>query len=245
MNQLKNKVAIITGASRGIGKTIAQYLANEGVNLALCSRNDVDLNIITDKVKHKENTIKLFHQKVDIAEEIQVQNFINEVIQQFGNVDYLINNAGIYKRDPLIDIPLEDWDKIMNTNLKGTFLFMKYLIPHMKKNQSGHIINIASLASNIAIPETALYCTSKFALKGLSLSAKEELRNYGIKLTIIYPGSVDTDIWNSFEARVQRSKMINPEEIAENLILMLKTGDLITIDELIVNPIEGKLAIKD
>lgn len=235
---LNGKVAIVTGGNRGIGKAISKMLLKEGVNLAICSKSGKDLDLI-----EKELTIATKNpplcRTVDIRKGEEVSSFIREIHQSFGKIDILINNAATIRTGLIEEMTEEDWELLIDTNLKGPFLTMKNVIPYMKQRSSGSIINICSGLSKTAYPNFSIHCASKFGLRGMSLAIKKELRKDNIQIMILNPSSVDTDIWNYIEGDYNHEKMVSSDEVAASVLFMLKNSKNCTIDELDIAPRQG------
>ncbi|MGD9580208.1 MAG: SDR family oxidoreductase [Vampirovibrionia bacterium] len=235
------KVVIVTGAKRGIGKAISKTFARESFNLALCSLDPDGVKSVLEEINAENKDITVLYQNLDVSDESDVKDFIAAVIDEFGKIDVLINNAGVVRTGSVEKMSEDDWDLVLDTNTKGPFLMMKHVIPHMKNNKSGHIINVTSIASKSGLRGFGAYCSSKFALLGLSLSVKEELRKDNIQLTIVSPGAVDTDIWEYIEGDFDHTKMVTSEDIANAVLFAVKNSNSCTVDEIQVTPKLGKV----
>ncbi|MDJ0597295.1 MAG: SDR family oxidoreductase [Crocosphaera sp.] len=235
---LHGKVAIVTGGKRGIGKAISKKLLKEGVKLAICSKNGEGLDLLEKELKMVTDNYPLCR-IVDIRKGAAVSSFIQEVYRSFGKIDILINNAATIRTGLIEDMTEEDWELLIDTNLKGPFLTMKYVIPYMKENSSGSIVNICSGLSKTGYPNFSIHCASKFGLRGMSLAVKEELRKDNIRIMILNPSSVDTDIWNYIGGDYNRKKMVSSDEVAASVLFMLKNSTNCTIDELDIAPGKG------
>lgn len=226
MGKLDKKVAIVTGSGRGIGKAIALKLASEGAKLILTARSKNEI----DKVcKEAKNAIAI---KCDVSKEEDVKNVIRKAIDKFGRIDILVNNAGVGYWGNVIDTKIEEFDEMMNINVRGVFLFTKIVLPYMIKQKEGFIINIASIAGKQASPGLAGYCASKFAVVGFSQALFQEVRNYGIRVCCVCPGSVDTKMHSSKD----KSWMLKPEDIAKAVFDVLMQDKRAMISELIIRP---------
>lgn len=208
---LKGKTAIVTGASRGIGRSIALHLAQEGCNLVLTATNK-------EKLKQTENEVKkkgadAIHVAGDIRKSEDVKRIVKEALKQFGKIDIVINNAGVAVRKKLEKTSEKEYDWIMDVNLKGIFLMCKEVVPLMKK-QGGVIVNISSGAGQHGIPTLAVYCASKFAVIGLTEALAAE--NDNIKVYAVCPGSVDTDMYHSLFPG--RPASLDPEDVAKKVM---------------------------
>lgn len=229
---LKDKVVIVTGGKRGIGKAISIQLTEQGANLAICAKNQEGLEKLQEELLSINKEIKVLCKAVNVCIPEEVNTFIKEVKQTFGHIDILINNAAIIIPGLLHEIDISDWDNLINTNLKGPFLCMKYVIPDMKERHSGHIINIGSIATKNGFPNFSLYCSSKFGLRGMTIAVREEVRADNIHVSLINPGFVDTEMWDQIPGEHYNQLMITPKEIANTVIYILKNSDKCTIEEL-------------
>jgi 3-hydroxybutyrate dehydrogenase len=192
MSDLKDKTAVVTGASRGIGKAIALNLAREGANLAICARN---AKLLADVKQEAESFgIKCFQQVADVSSEKAVTDFIQAAIREVGDADILVNNAGIYVTEPIANHPLDAWQQVIDTNLTGPFLLSRALIPPMVKRGWGRIVNISSISGKVAEIYGSAYSASKFGLIGLTQALALETAKHGITVNAICPGWVATDM---------------------------------------------------
>lgn len=192
MNDLKNKVAIVTGASRGIGRAIALRLAQSGANLAICARSWQALS----DVKSAAETfgIKCFAKVADVSSEPAVVDFVEAARDAVGDPDILVNNAGIYVTEPIADHPLHSWQAVIDTNLTGPFLMSRAAIPFMIEKNWGRIVNISSISGKVAEIYGSAYSASKFGLIGLTQALALETAKFGITVNAICPGWVSTDM---------------------------------------------------
>lgn len=231
--RLKNKVAIITGGSSGIGKATALLFAKEGAKVAIA-------NIDKKKCKGTVNEIvskggKAIFVKCDVSSSKDVKEMINKVSQKFGTINILFNNAGIYQEDKYVhELPEELWDKTIDTNLKGVFLCSKYAIPIMKK-KGGAIINTSSSLGIVAEPESPAYCSSKSAVIHLTKVMALEYAKDNIRVNCVCPGPIDTPMFRkSFKNKKEAENYIKnhtitgrigkPEEVAK-VVLFLASDD--------------------
>lgn len=219
------KTAIITGAGRGIGKETALLLAKNGLNIAVCSRTQCEIDSVIEEIKKlKNNNINAFGMKCDVSKPLEVNQLVQKTIDRFEGVDILVNNAGIAFISKLIDTSEEQWDKTIDINLKGTFLSTKAVLPFMLRNGSGVIINVSSGAGKIGFPNISAYCASKFGMIGLTESLAWEVSDTKILVMAICPGEVNTRMQEDLDKeyhRENKSKMLRPEQIAQRIVEMI------------------------
>lgn len=239
MNSLKNKIVWVTGAGRGIGKAIAKAFGREKAILALSSRTIEEIKSVSESINQKGGEARPF--RCDVSSESEIINTVGKIEKTFGNINILINNAGVVKFVPLVETSAEDWDQMMNINLKGAFLCTKKILPSMIEQRDGHIINIVSVAGIQPFRTSSAYCASKYGLMGLTAVTREEVREHNIKVTAIIPGAVDTPIWNNIGGDFDRSKMIPPEDIAQIVISACKQTKKTLVEDIIIRPVSGNL----
>ncbi|NIP30550.1 MAG: SDR family NAD(P)-dependent oxidoreductase [Candidatus Dadabacteria bacterium] len=234
---MNKKVAVITGASRGIGRAIALELAKDNYFLALCSRNKKNLEKLGSELKQINDSFIL--SSFDIREENKVAQFIREIVKKADNINILINNAGIASVSKIEDTEVDNWDEIIDTNLKSTFLMVKHCLPNM--SDGDQIINIGSNASKIGFPNWSAYCASKFGVLGFTNALREEVRGRGIRVSAVLPGPTKTDIWENLDGNWNKDIMMNPEIIAKTVLSVINQPDGANIDEIDIVPTVGKL----
>ncbi|MEW6046531.1 MAG: SDR family NAD(P)-dependent oxidoreductase [Bacillota bacterium] len=187
---LDGKVALVTGASRGIGRSVAVRLAHEGARVALFARTESDLRAVAAEVESAGSQALVI--AGDGRKEEDVARAVDKTAGKLGRLDILVINAGVGKYGPLEAFSAEEYDWIMDTNMRSTFLFARYGIPHLKRQGAGHVVVVASVAGKKGLPNEAVYCASKHAQVGFAQALDYELRPHGIKVTTIAPGGVNT-----------------------------------------------------
>lgn len=223
MADLKGKVALITGASRGIGKAIAMTLAKEGINLSLASRDKKSLDEAADEIR-KHSSVKILAVPTDVTIQDNLENLVDKTIKEFGKIDILINNAGISSQHPFHKQPLDDIEKLMRTNLFGYVMCTRLVIPHMVKNNGGAIINIVSGSTLVDPPPRnfIVYTSLKWALRAFTKGLFWEMRDLGIKVTSILPGVTDTALTGSLDkATIEPSRLMTTEAIEKAVLFAL------------------------
>jgi len=234
---LKNKVAIITGSRRGIGKAIALALAKAGANVVVSDINLDDCNKVVEEIKAiNGNALAV---KADVSNPEDVSQMINLTTEKFGKVNILINNAGIYMQKSFTDVTEQDFDRILNINLKSVFLCSKAAVPEMIKQGKGKIINIASIAGQVGFADSSAYCASKGAIINITRELALELAQYKINVNAIGPGVIETDMTKNLLknkatkeallANIPLNRIGKPEDIANAaLFLASDNSDYIT-----------------
>jgi 3-oxoacyl-[acyl-carrier protein] reductase len=230
---LAGQVAVVTGAGRGIGAAIARKLAGMGARTVLCARNRASLEAVAAQISKAGGQAEIA--ECDVQDLASVEKMAQKVEQSLRRIDILVNNAGIgVFGKPLHDLSPEAWDRTLNTNLRGVFYCMRSFAPIMIREKAGHIINISSLAGKNPVPNGAAYAASKWGLNGLSYSAAEELRSYGIRVSVVCPGSVDTDL-SPHEGKDPR-KMLQPEDVAHVVAMLVTQSPQSFASEVLLRP---------
>ncbi len=211
---LKGKTAIVTGSGKGIGKSIALDLAKEGCNVVVTSRTKTDISSVVKEIKSLGS--KALGVVSDVSDYESVKNVVTEAMKAFGKIDILVNNAGIALKKDFLETEKEEWDRIIDINVKGVFNFTKDVMPIMKIQKSGVIINISSGAGKTGIPGLSVYCASKFALVGFTEAIAQEVEGDDIKVFCLCPGSTDTGMFSSLFPGVEA--VSRPEDISKQVL---------------------------
>ncbi len=229
---LEGRVALVTGASRGIGRAIAQTLGRMGAMLSLCARDTQKLQSVRHDLEAEGARVLAL--LADVSRPEDIKSLVQTTERSLGSIEILVNNAGIGHFAPIQESSEEDWDATLDTNLKAVFLLSKAVAPGMISRRSGHIINIASLAGKNAFAGGSIYCASKWGLLGLTQCAAEDLRPYGIRVSAVCPGSVATDF--SPHSGKDPGKMLQPEDVAHAVEMILTQAQQSFISEVLLRP---------
>jgi 3-oxoacyl-[acyl-carrier protein] reductase len=225
---LGQKVAVVTGGGHGIGAAIARKLAAMGATTVICGRNRARLEQTAGEIPCESLVC-------DVSDWNSVAGLAERIKQTFGRLDILVNNAGISGfGGPLHTVPLENWDAVFNTNLRGVFYTVRAFVPLMIAGGGGDIINISSISGKNPLPNGAAYAASKWGLNGLSYSLAEELRGHKIRVSVISPGSTNTEL-SPHEGKDPR-KMLQPEDVAHVVEMMVTQSGQSFASEVVLRP---------
>lgn len=230
--RLKDKVAVITGAGAGIGKSIAEVFAREGSATVVSSRREINGRPVADGIV--KNGGKAVFIRCDVSLEEEVKNLIRQTTEVFGRIDVLVNNAGVNFVKPFADVRPDDWDRVMGTDLRGTYLCTWYALPHMLKQGMGSIINITTVHTIACLPGAAPYDAAKWGVVGFTKSLAVEYASRNIRINALSPGLIDTQIWDDIKAaapdldrcmtywrsNIPTGRVGTPEEIAKAAVFL-------------------------
>lgn len=235
-----NKVVIIMGASSGIGEATAHLLAERGAKLVLAARRLDRLEAI--QAKHPEADIVI--QQADVTDYKAVEAVVKTALDTFGTIDVLFNNAGIMPTAPLVDGRRDEWQAMLDVNVTGVLNGIAAVLPIMERQQSGHIIATDSVAGHVVYPESAVYCGTKFAVRAIMEGLRQEQRENNVKSTIISPGAVQTELYNTISDKqaaqalheAQTEWGLTSEDVAEAVVYAIDTPDRVSVSNLIIRP---------
>lgn len=225
--------AVITGATKGIGKAIAIKLAQSGYNLVLLARNESDLKFLKQELSFNDAEILIY--AVDCAEKSQIVDFLAKAEMDFGFVDVLVNNVGVYQPGSILDEKDESFENQQNINVNACYYFSKFFAKKMREAKKGHVFNICSVASKEVIPNAGSYCVTKAAMLSLNNVLRQELAAFNVKVTAILPGSTKTASWEG--TTIPDEKFVQPEDIADTLFNVLQLSKGANVDEVIIKPL--------
>jgi NAD(P)-dependent dehydrogenase (short-subunit alcohol dehydrogenase family) len=230
---LSTQVAVVTGAGRGIGAAIARKLASMGAFTLLCGRTVAPLQATAAAISASGGRAEAM--ECDVTDLSSVEQFASRITSRSRQVDILVNNAGVGQfGGPLHQLTPEGWEKVLNTNLRGVYYMIRAIAPLMIERGAGHIVNISSLAGKNALPNGAAYAASKWGLNGLTYSVAEELRLHNIRVSVVCPGSVDTEL--SPHTGKNPSKMLRPDDVAHVVAMLVTQAPQSFTSEVLLRP---------
>jgi NADP-dependent 3-hydroxy acid dehydrogenase YdfG len=231
--------AVITGGTKGIGRAVAEALATEGYDLAICSRTADDLRAMKKDFDTRFTDIKILIKAVDVRKKNEILSFAQLIENEWGRVDVVVNNAGVFLPGQIQNEAVGVLEQLIETNLYSAYYLTRALLPLMIAQKKGHIFNLCSVASVKAYPNGGSYGISKFALMGFSQNLREELKTQGIKVTSILPGATWSDSWSGFEAPEER--LMQARDIGEAVVSALRMSTSAVIEEILIRPQLGDL----
>ncbi|UHG92751.1 SDR family oxidoreductase [Spirosoma oryzicola] len=234
---VENKTVIISGASRGIGRSTAMLLAQHGANVIVTARNADDLNELQVEATQGSVRGKIIVAPGDVSNESAMAAVVKTAYDQFGRIDVVINNAGYGIFKNVDEISVEEWDSLMATNVKGTFLLTKAALPILKAQGSGHIVVVASDVAKRTFAGGSLYTASKYAQEAFMGALRKEVRPFGIKVTGIYSGLVDSHFHAKGHGHETSTHYLQSEDMAESMLFIISRPAHVVIDEFMVHPL--------
>lgn len=240
---IKDKVAIVTGASSGIGYATALALSKAGAKVAIGARR-------IDKLSELENEIikngsQAFSQKLDVTKKSECDSFVKSVIEKWGDIDILVNNAGLMPLSFIKNLKVDEWDQMIDVNIKGVLYCTAAVIPYMLEKKSGHIVNISSVAGRIVFPSGSVYCATKHAVTALSEGLRQEFSTRkNIRVTCIEPGVVSTELTKTitdeslkdFVENTKKMQSLSAKDIANAIIYAVEAPDHVNVNEVLIRP---------
>lgn len=247
MQNIKGKVVVITGASSGLGEATARLLSAEGATVVLGARRADRLKALADELTaHGGQAIAM---TTDVADRNQVKKLADAAVEKFGRVDVMINNAGLMPQSPLERLKIDEWDRMIDVNLKGVLYGIAAVLPHMQRQKSGHIINVSSVAGHKVGPGFTVYAATKFAVRALSEGLRQEVKPYNIRTTVISPGAVATELPNSVSDATTAERIhqfykdmaIPADSFARTVAFAISQPEEVDINEILFRPTRQEL----
>lgn len=243
MNEnISGKVVVITGASSGNGEATARYLAERGAIVVLAARRQDRIDALEQELVAAGYQAKAV--KTDVSDKAQVKHLVDTAAASFGKVDVILNNAGLMPLAPLEDLKIEEWDQMIDVNLKGTLYGIAAVLPHMKKQKSGQIINVSSVYGHKLGPDATVYCATKFGVRALSEGLRQEVKPYNIRTTVISPGAVATELLDHIsdkEIQAQTQDFVSQiaipaESFARMVAFVINEPEEVDVNEILFRP---------
>ncbi|MNB93085.1 putative oxidoreductase [compost metagenome] len=241
MANIQNKIVIITGASSGIGEATAKELASKGAKLVLAARREDRLQKLQQEIE--SNGGQAVYKVTDVSSYEQMEELAEYAINEFGKIDVLVNNAGVMPLSPVHEKKINEWNAMIDINIKGVLYGIAAVLPSMRERKEGHIINVSSIAGHLVFPASAVYSGTKFAVRAITEGLRIEECGNNIRTTIISPGSIDTELTQAISGAELKSAIdenmkiaINPASIARTIAFAIEQPADVAVNEMIVRP---------
>jgi NADP-dependent 3-hydroxy acid dehydrogenase YdfG len=246
-NNIEGKVVVITGASSGLGEATARLLSKQGASVVLGARRTDRLQSLTDELSQSGG--KALTVTTDVTRREQVKNLVDVAVQKFGRIDVMINNAGLMQQSPLERLKVEEWDNMIDINIKGVLYGIAAALPHMQRQKSGHIINVSSVAGHKVTPAGTVYCATKHAVRVISEGLRQEVKPYNIRTTVISPGAVATELPSHITdhdsatgiQKFYEGYAIPADSFARTVVFAMSQPDDVDINEILFRPTRQEL----
>ena len=246
-NNIEGKVVVITGASSGLGEATARLLSSQGASVVLGARRVDRLKSLADELTQKGG--KALAVATDVTNSDQVKSLVAASVQKFGRIDVMINNAGLMPLSLIERLKIDDWNRMIDVNIKGVLYGIAAALPHMKKQKSGHIINVSSVAGHEVRPGSVVYSATKHAVRVISEGLRQEVKPYNIRTTVISPGAVATELPNSITEpdvaeniqKFYEEFAIPAESFAQAVLYAMSQPDEVDINEILFRPTRQEL----
>jgi len=229
---IKNKTALVTGASRGIGKSISVALAESGARVILSARDTRRLETVRKEINDKGgNAVAI---PADLSEEADIVSLFDEIKKRYDRLDIAVHNAGVGYFEDLADFPMDKFDEIFRVNMRGTFLCCKHAMKLMIPARAGYIINVSSMQGIKGYPKQSAYAATKHGIMGMTKSLSAEAQKHNIRVSVILPGAVDTELITDARPELDRSLLIHPEDISKAVLFLLSLSGRAMVDMLVI-----------
>lgn len=234
-----NRLIVVTGGTKGIGRAVVDKFAAQGFDVALCARNIDELTNAEEQLKRSNPSIKVFTKSADMADQPQVQAFVNFILGLKRPVDVLVNNAGYFVPGSILTEPDGTLESMIHANLYSAYYTTRGMVQEMKSRKSGHIFNICSIASIKAYANGGSYAITKFAMLGFSKCLREELKEFGIRVTAVLPGATKTASWDGVD--LPDDRFMKVEDVAETIYAAYALSGRSVVEEVIIRPQLGDI----
>ena len=240
-NNITGKIVVITGASSGLGEATARHLSEQGATVVFGARRIDRINALAKELAGSEG--KAIAVQTDVTQCEHVKRLVDTAVEKYGRIDVMINNAGLMPHSPLERLKIDDWDRMIDVNIKGVLYGIAAALPYMQKQKSGHIINVSSVAGHKVRPASAVYAATKHAVLALSEGLRQEVKPYNIRTTVISPGAIATELPNSVtepdiadSVRKIYEIAIPPDSFARAVAFAISQPDDIDVNEILFRP---------
>jgi NADP-dependent 3-hydroxy acid dehydrogenase YdfG len=246
-NNIKGKVVVITGASSGLGEATARLLSAQGASIVLGARRVDRLQSLADELTSSGG--KVLAVGTDVTDCDQMKRLVHAAVQKFGRIDVMINNAGLMQQSPLERLKVDEWDNMIDINIKGVLYGIAAALPHMQRQKAGHIINVSSVAGHKVTPAGVVYSATKHAVRAISEGLRQEVKPYNIRTTVISPGAVATELTNHITdpqsaANIQKfyeESAIPPDSFARAVVFAMNQPEEVDVNEILFRPTRQQL----
>lgn len=246
-NNIKEKVIVITGSSSGLGEAAARQLAKEGAVLVLAARRKERIDALAKEIN--ENGGRASAKQTDVTQAEQLKDLVDFAVDTYGRIDVIINNAGLMPLSPLDRLKIDEWNQMIDVNIKGVLYGIAAALPYMQKQMSGHIINLSSVAGHKVWEGSAVYSATKFAVRALSEGLRQEMTPYNIRTTVISPGAVATELLNSISesdiaeaVKADVNKIsVSPDAFARVVAFAISQPEDVDVNEVLFRPVKQPL----
>jgi NADP-dependent 3-hydroxy acid dehydrogenase YdfG len=244
---IKDKIVVVTGASSGLGDATARLLSAEGATVVLGARRMNRLQLLARDIEGRGG--KALALETDVTRPEQVKALVDSAVQRYGRIDVMINNAGLMPQAPLEKLKIDEWDRMIDVNVRGVLYGIAAALPHMQRQQSGHFINVSSVAGHRVGPGFAVYAATKYAVRALSEGLRQEVKPYNIRTTVISPGAVATELPNTITdaAAAERIRTfydqvaVPAESFARAVAFAMSQPEEVDINEILYRPTRQEL----
>ncbi len=246
-NNIEGKVVVITGASSGLGETTARLLSAQGASVVLGARRADRLQSLADELSGRG--AKALAVPTDVTDRDQVKRLVDAAVQTYGRIDVMINNAGLMQQSPLERLKVDEWDNMIDINIKGVLYGIAAALPHMQRQKAGHIINVSSVAGHKVTPAGTVYSATKHAVRAISEGLRQEVKPYNIRTTVISPGAVATELPSHITEREIAGNMqkfyaafaIPADSFARAVVFAMSQPDDVDVNEILFRPTRQEL----
>jgi len=244
---IEGKVVVITGASSGLGEATARHLSAEGATVVLAARRTDRIKSLADEIN--DNGGKALAVTTDVTDREQVKELVDAAVKNYGRIDVMLNNAGLMPFSPLERLKYDEWDRLIDVNIKGVLNGIAAALPYMKEQKSGHFINVSSVAGHVVVPGGVVYCATKHAVRAISEGLRKEVKPYNLRTTIVSPGAVATELPDSISEEDISANMhkfyeeyaIPADSFARAVAFAISQPDDVDINEILFRPTRQEL----